>query len=148
MNPARIAELLEPFIRARPSSVAQSKFDCHSEPAKAGEEAAGLSPTQLQHISIYIDILIRWNARINLTAIRDPEDIVTRHFGDSLFAAAHLFAAPSSVLPVSSVVRALDATIDVDRKRKEAPVPTNVVNEKLLVSGRSTLADIGSGAGF
>src|ERR1700736_216083 len=91
MNPARIAELLEPFIRARPSSVAQSKFDCHSEPAKAGEEAAGLSPTQLQHISIYIDILIRWNARINLTAIRDPEEIVIRHFGESLFAARHLF---------------------------------------------------------
>src|SRR6202011_2565971 len=91
MNPARIAELLEPFIRARPSSVAQSKFDCHSEPAKAGEEAAGLSPTQLQHISIYIDILIRWNARINLTAIRDPEEIVIRHFGESLFAASHLF---------------------------------------------------------
>ena len=87
MNPARIAELLEPFIRARPSSVAQSKFDCHSEPAKAGEEAAGLCPTQLHHISTYIDILIRWNARINLTAIRKPEQIVTgtiRNFGFEL----------------------------------------------------------------
>jgi 16S rRNA (guanine527-N7)-methyltransferase len=40
---------------------------------------------------MYIDILIRWNARINLTAIRDPEEIVVRHFGESLFAARHVF---------------------------------------------------------
>ena len=148
MNPARIAELLEPFIRARPSSAAQSKFDCHSEPAKAGEEAAGLSPTQLQHISIYIDILIRWNARINLTAIRDREQIVTRHFGESLFAAAHLFPVPASVSPVGSVVKGVDSTINAHRERKEATAPANELDENLFVSGRSTLADIGSGAGF
>jgi 16S rRNA (guanine527-N7)-methyltransferase len=38
-------------------------------------------------LRIYLDLLLRWNARINLTAIRDPEQIVTRHFGESLFAA-------------------------------------------------------------
>lgn len=37
-------------------------------------------------------MLLRWNARINLTAIRDEEEIVTRHFGESFFAARHLFA--------------------------------------------------------
>jgi len=30
---------------------------------------------------------------MNLTAIRQPEEIVTRHFGESLFAARHLFPA-------------------------------------------------------
>jgi 16S rRNA (guanine527-N7)-methyltransferase len=54
-----------------------------------------LSQVQLQDISTYIDLLLRWNARINLTAIRDPDEIVTRHFGESLFAARHLF--PDSV---------------------------------------------------
>jgi 16S rRNA (guanine(527)-N(7))-methyltransferase RsmG len=49
----------------------------------------------LHHISTYINILLRWNARINLTAIRDPEEIVTRHFGESLFAARHLFPDPA-----------------------------------------------------
>ena len=39
---------------------------------------------------MYIDILLRWNARINLTAVRDTQQIVTRHFGESLFAARHL----------------------------------------------------------
>ncbi|MGB7601254.1 MAG: 16S rRNA (guanine(527)-N(7))-methyltransferase RsmG [Candidatus Sulfotelmatobacter sp.] len=57
----------------------------------SGEEPASLSATQLNHISMYIDILMRWSARINLTAIRDEEEIVTRHFGESLFAARCLF---------------------------------------------------------
>ena len=35
---------------------------------------------------------MRWNERINLTAIRSAEQIVTRHFGESLFAARHLLA--------------------------------------------------------
>ncbi|MGH9579084.1 MAG: 16S rRNA (guanine(527)-N(7))-methyltransferase RsmG, partial [Terriglobales bacterium] len=50
----------------------------------------GLSAKQLNAISIYIDILLRWNRKINLTAVRKPEEIVTRHFGESLFAARHL----------------------------------------------------------
>ncbi len=40
---------------------------------------------------MYIDLLQRWNARINLTAIRNEEEIVTRHFGESLFLARHMF---------------------------------------------------------
>ncbi|MGB8060619.1 MAG: 16S rRNA (guanine(527)-N(7))-methyltransferase RsmG [Candidatus Sulfotelmatobacter sp.] len=75
MNPARIAELLLPFLGAQT-----------------------LSPAQLSSISTYIDILLRWNARVNLTAIRGPEEIVTRHFGESFFAAAHLFPSGSSAL--------------------------------------------------
>jgi 16S rRNA (guanine527-N7)-methyltransferase len=85
MNVARIAELLQPFLDAVPNA-------CHSEQVRrSGEESAVLSPTQLDHISMYIDILTRWNARINLTAIRDEEEIVTRHFGESLFSARCLF---------------------------------------------------------
>jgi 16S rRNA (guanine(527)-N(7))-methyltransferase RsmG len=72
MHPVRIAELLEPFLES-------TTLD------------RGLTTADLARISTYIDILLRWNARINLTAIRDPEQIVTRHFGESLFAARHLF---------------------------------------------------------
>jgi len=95
MHSARIAELLRPFL-AGPTASASSLEPCHSEPANAGEEPAVLSSAQLQHISTYIDLLIRWNARVNLTAIRDPEEIVTRHFGESLFAARQLFPNPSA----------------------------------------------------
>jgi 16S rRNA (guanine527-N7)-methyltransferase len=69
MDPARIAQLLQPFL------------------------LMPMPESQLNNISMYIDILLRWNARINLTAVRDPEEIVTRHFGESLFAARHLFPA-------------------------------------------------------
>jgi 16S rRNA (guanine527-N7)-methyltransferase len=102
----RIADLLEPFLRS-PSK--QLTDVCDAGPALP----AVLSSAQLVHISTYIDILLRWNARINLTAIRDPEEIVTRHFGESLFAARHLFQASPSVSPVSSVVKALDTVADV-----------------------------------
>lgn len=50
-----------------------------------------LDETILSRISTYIDLLVRWNSRINLTAIRSEEEIVTRHFGESLFAAQALF---------------------------------------------------------
>ena len=43
-------------------------------------------------LSTYLDLLLRWNARTNLTSIREPEEIVRRHFGESLFAGAHLAA--------------------------------------------------------
>src|SRR5271156_6874554 len=44
----------------------------------------------LPQLSAYLDLLLKWNARTNLTAIRDPEEIVRRHFGESLFAAQYL----------------------------------------------------------
>ena len=41
-------------------------------------------------LSLYLDLLLKWNSRTNLTAIRDPEEIVQRHFGESLFTGIHL----------------------------------------------------------
>jgi 16S rRNA (guanine527-N7)-methyltransferase len=111
MRPARIAELLRPFLK-----------DANDTPFI---ESGAL----YESISTYIDILVRWNARINLTAIRDPDEIVTRHFGESLFAARHLFPSVSSVSPVPSVVR--DFVPATDR-----------------LTSRARVADFGSGAGF
>lgn len=51
-----------------------------------------LSGTQLDQLSLYLDLLVRWNARTNLTAVREPEHIVSRHFGESLFAARQLLS--------------------------------------------------------
>ncbi len=51
------------------------------------------SPLLLSQLSVYLDLLVKWNDRTNLTAIRSPEEMVRRHFGESLFAALHLPAA-------------------------------------------------------
>jgi 16S rRNA (guanine(527)-N(7))-methyltransferase RsmG len=42
---------------------------------------------QVQQIQQYIDLLLRWNEKINLTAIRDPLEILYRHFCESMFGA-------------------------------------------------------------
>jgi 16S rRNA (guanine527-N7)-methyltransferase len=54
-----------------------------------------LSAAQLAQLDRYLELLLRWNQRINLTAVRAPDEIVTRHFGESLFAARHLFPDPA-----------------------------------------------------
>ncbi|MDW5265623.1 MULTISPECIES: 16S rRNA (guanine(527)-N(7))-methyltransferase RsmG [Acidobacteriaceae] len=56
----------------------------------------------LPQLSAYLDLLLKWNARTNLTAIRDPEEIVRRHFGESLFAARHLAADTPTLLDLGS----------------------------------------------
>lgn len=68
--------------------------------------ASPLPAVQLEQISTYIDLILRWNARINLTAVRDPEQIVTRHFGESFFLARHLL--PPESAAHTERVRVLD----------------------------------------
>lgn len=43
-----------------------------------------LTPEQLAQFSRYQSLLLEWNERINLTALRTPREIQTRHFLDSL----------------------------------------------------------------
>jgi 16S rRNA (guanine527-N7)-methyltransferase len=111
MRSARIAELLRPFLE-----------DANSPPLREGS-------IFYERISMYVDILLRWNARINLTAIRDSEEIVTRHFGESLFAARHLFPGVSPVPILTSVAKGFDS------------------GDNWLASN-PRVADLGSGAGF
>jgi 16S rRNA (guanine527-N7)-methyltransferase len=51
---------------------------------------AAVPPELAAQLLVYLDLILKWNARVNLTAIRTPEEMVRRHFGESLFAAAHL----------------------------------------------------------
>lgn len=43
-----------------------------------------LGSETIELLNQYLNLLLKWNARTNLTAIRSPEEIVTRHFGESL----------------------------------------------------------------
>src|ERR1700744_5842628 len=66
----RIRELLEPYV--------------------APFGTIELSDPLIGQVSEYLDLLLRWNARVSLTAIRRPEQIIQRHFGESFFTAGHL----------------------------------------------------------
>lgn len=68
MDSARIAELLGPYL------------------------ATPLKPQQLNAVYTHLNLLVRWSAKTNLTAVRDPEAMVVRHFGESFFAAARVLS--------------------------------------------------------
>jgi len=52
-----------------------------------GEFQISVNSQQVVLIQQYIKTLIRWNEKLNLTAIRDPLEILYRHFCESMFAA-------------------------------------------------------------
>ena len=57
-----------------------------SDTLARGVEALGLSLSddQQRQLLAYVDLLVKWNQAYNLTAIRDPAEMVTRHLLDSL----------------------------------------------------------------
>lgn len=65
---------------------------------------SGLSADQYNQISLHLELLLLWNQRINLSGIRNREEIITRHFGESLFAAHELLdpQSNSKVMDVGS----------------------------------------------
>ena len=67
LSPERIAELLEPYVGT--AVFPEGIYD---------------------KLAAYLELLLKWNARVNLTAIREPEEMVRRHFGESLFAGLQL----------------------------------------------------------
>ncbi len=96
VDATRIAALLAPFLQSHPDDNSEEG----AAPSARRPAPGALSPQQLAQLSTYLDLLLRWNARMNLTAVREPEEIVTRHFGESLFAAQHLL--PSGQLPLAN----------------------------------------------
>lgn len=60
-----------------------------------------LSDAQLAQLIDYLGLLAKWNAVYNLTAVRDPAQMVTQHLLDSL-AAVPAFADAKNVLDVGA----------------------------------------------
>jgi 16S rRNA (guanine527-N7)-methyltransferase len=60
--------------------------------------ARPLSNEQTKQVVTYLDLLLKWNAKISLTAVRAPEEIVPRHFGESFFGAEHVEVSQASTL--------------------------------------------------
>ncbi len=60
-----------------------------------GLQVMGLDTALAAPLLDYLALLLRWNRTYNLTAIRDPEEMVTRHLLDSL--AMHAFVRPGAL---------------------------------------------------
>ncbi|HZD48864.1 MAG TPA: 16S rRNA (guanine(527)-N(7))-methyltransferase RsmG [Silvibacterium sp.] len=50
------------------------------EAAAADAGLDGLRPGAAEQFAAYLQVLRRWNAKLNLTAVREPREIVQRHF--------------------------------------------------------------------
>ena len=49
-----------------------------------------ISDFQVEQLIKYLELLIKWNKTYNLTAIRDPKEMLTKHLIDSLSIAPHI----------------------------------------------------------
>jgi 16S rRNA (guanine527-N7)-methyltransferase len=67
---------------------------------KAGQ--APLDPIQASRFEAYLSLILRWNARVNLTAIRDEDGILSRHFVESIACARALPAGIGTLLDFGS----------------------------------------------
>ncbi len=83
----------------------------------------GISREQAEKLAVYTDLLLDWNSRMNLTAVTDPDEILTKHLLDSIAGLPLLCS--SGGLPA-------DAAAGTAADRPASPV----------------LADVGTGAGF
>ena len=114
LTPDSIAALLQPY----------------TEPAAVPPFPTPDWPQIYAQLSIYLELILKWNARINLTAIRTPEEIVRRHFGESLFAGMRLGACQTLLdfgsgagfpgLPIQLVRPDVAVTVAESRSKKAA----------------------------
>jgi 16S rRNA (guanine527-N7)-methyltransferase len=67
--------------------------------------AAGLAPLDAavtNRFAEYVSLLLRWNVRVNLTAVRDEEGILSRHMVESIACARSLPAGIHTLLDLGS----------------------------------------------
>lgn len=70
--------------------------------ALAAEYGAALTPEQAEQCDIYARLLTEWNEKMNLTAITAPEEMLVKHFVDSLTLAPELPQGTFSLIDVGT----------------------------------------------
>ena len=101
---------------------------------------------QVRQIQQYIRLLLAWNEKVNLTAIRDPLEILHRHFCESMFAAAAVPMEKGRLADVGSgggfpglplkIVRPELQVFLIESNIKKATFLAEVVRELGLVDAR------------
>lgn len=71
--------------------------------SKTSEEGIELTKEQLNQLQIYFEVLMQWNEKINLTSLKEPEEIAIKHFLDSLMILKYVkFPVGSSLMDVGT----------------------------------------------
>lgn len=84
------------------------------------QKYANLSKEQLEKFKVYYKSLIEWNEKINLTAITDESEVITKHFADSL-----------SIL---KYIKNNSKVIDVGTGAGFPGIPLKIANESLKIT--------------
>lgn len=61
-----------------------------------------LAPSQVERLREHYRLLVKWNKVINLTRVEAEDEVVQRHYGESLFLASHLPRGTYAVADVGS----------------------------------------------
>lgn len=90
----------------------------------------GLSGDTLSRLNVYMELVLRWNARTNLTAVRSAEQLAQRQVGESLVAAQFLVPGESLLdfgsgagfpgIPLALVLPGLRVTLAESQGKKAA----------------------------
>jgi 16S rRNA (guanine(527)-N(7))-methyltransferase RsmG len=110
------------------------------------EFKVAVTDVQIGQIQHYITLLLKWNDAMNLTAIRDPLEILYRHFCESMFGATLIpvgFGRLADVgsgggfpgLPLKIVCPELEVCL-IDSNVKKATFLAEVVRELALPEAR------------
>ena len=101
---------------------------------------------QVLQIQQYIELLLRWNEKVNLTAIRDPLEVLYRHFCESMYGAVVMPLEQCRLADVGSgggfpglpmkIIRPELELVLIESNIKKATFLTEVVRELGLASVR------------
>lgn len=94
----------------QPSTPTTSSRQTQDAQLRAAAQALGcpLSTEQLERLLDYLDLIQRWNKVYNLTAVRDPAEMLTLHILDSLAVVAPLRRGLEQGAPSGAGWRLLD----------------------------------------
>lgn len=97
-----------------------------------------LSEIQLKQFYNYMNLLIEWNKKVNLTAINEPDEIILKHFVDSLTISKYISDGTKVVdvgtgagfpgIPLKIVRQDVDITL-LDSLQKRINFLDEVINE-------------------
>lgn len=78
------------------------------------------SVEQLEKLYRYMELLLEWNEKINLTAITDPEEIILKHFIDSL--------------TILKEIKDNEKVVDVGTGAGFPGIPLSIMNETIKIT--------------